>query len=168
MQQAHLSREKLALIHIAKQQLGMDDADYRALLRGVAGVSSSTALNMTGFQAVMARFAQLGFVSRKGAASQALTPHARATNSYRLGMATPAQIDAIRQMWASWQGQASERALSRWLEHHFGVSAMRFCDVRTAQKAIEALKAMLARKARFHTPQHGNAGASTTQPEKNL
>lgn len=145
---SRLPRDKLALIHIAKAQLGLDEDHYRLLLLEAAGVRSARELDMAGFDAVMRRFGVLGFTSRKGFASQTLAPHARATDSYRPGMATPAQLDTIRGMWAKWHGRADERALSHWLEHRYGVSALRFCDVQTAQKAIEGLKAMNARRAR--------------------
>ncbi|QTD46159.1 regulatory protein GemA [Ottowia testudinis] len=145
-----LSRNQLAVIHIARQQLGIDDPTYRALLRGAAGVTSSTELNEADFEAVMRRFGQLGFTGRKGVATSALAPHARATDGYRPGMATPAQIDTIRGMWAKWHGSDDERALSRWIERYYGISALRFCDVQTAQKAIEGLKAMNARRARLN------------------
>ena len=39
-----LAREKIAIVHIAAHQLGMNDADYRALLMQCAGVNSSRSL----------------------------------------------------------------------------------------------------------------------------
>lgn len=143
-----LSREKLALIHVAKAKLRMGEEDYRALLAGTAGVRSAAELSAAGFKAVMRRMAQLGFESRSAGATHMLAPHVRATDGLRPGMATPAQIETIRGMWANWHGQADERALSRWIEGRYGISALRFCDVQTAQKAIEGLKAMLARQTR--------------------
>ncbi len=53
---------QLALIHVAKKQLGMDDADYRALLMRAAGVDSAEALDRRGFETVLAEFERLGFV----------------------------------------------------------------------------------------------------------
>lgn len=51
----------LAKIHIAKAQLGMDDATYRALLARVAGVKSAKDLNPRQVSAVMAEFQRLGW-----------------------------------------------------------------------------------------------------------
>lgn len=143
---SRLPRDKLALIHVAKTLLRMGEEDYRALLMGAAGVRSASELSAAGFKAVMRQMEQLGFESRSHQAENALAPRARATDGLRPGMATAAQIETIRGMWASWHGQTDERALSRWLERRYGISALRFCDVQTAQKAIEGLKAMRARQ----------------------
>jgi phage gp16-like protein len=51
-------------IHIARQQLHLDDAGYRALLARVAGVQSSTALNDRQAGAVLREFERLGFQPR--------------------------------------------------------------------------------------------------------
>ncbi|MCX7067317.1 MAG: regulatory protein GemA [Methylococcales bacterium] len=50
----------LAKIHIAKQQLSLDDDTYRALLHNVAGVTSSTQLDQEGFDRVLAYFKKSG------------------------------------------------------------------------------------------------------------
>ena len=57
-------RAKLALIHVAKQQLALDDQSYRALLAGAAGVRSAADLTTdVQHRAVMDAFARLGFAS---------------------------------------------------------------------------------------------------------
>ncbi len=53
---------KLRLVQLARRQLGMAEEDYRALLLRAAGVTSSKALTLRGFDAVMAEFHRLGFV----------------------------------------------------------------------------------------------------------
>jgi len=45
----------IAAIKIAQKQLGLSDAEYRAILRDVAGVSSATQLDADGDRAVMRR-----------------------------------------------------------------------------------------------------------------
>ena len=57
-----LPRNKLAVIHIAKKQTGMDDDTYRELLAGF-GVASSKDLNAGDFAALMKHFEMLGFQS---------------------------------------------------------------------------------------------------------
>lgn len=136
-----LSREKIAIVHVAAHQLRMPDADYRALLMQTAGVNSSSGLNEAGFRAVMLRMEKLGFTHAK--------PKAPAPQyGRRDGMATPAQVGTIARLWARWHGRDDARALGHWLDHSFHVSDLRFVDAPTAQKAIEGLKAMIARKAR--------------------
>ena len=56
-----IGRKKKALIHIAKSGLHLDDLSYRQILKGVAGVESSTELTRAGFEKVMKRFEEMGF-----------------------------------------------------------------------------------------------------------
>ncbi|MEQ4538045.1 MAG: regulatory protein GemA [Billgrantia sp.] len=56
-----ISRGKLAQIHIAKQQLGLDDEAYRALLARAAGVSSAKDLTDRGVSLVLNEFKRLGW-----------------------------------------------------------------------------------------------------------
>lgn len=135
-----LSRDKVTLVHVAKQQVGLAEDLYRAMLMDVAGVSSSKDLTLDRFLRVMQRFERLGF-------KRQFSPPARADQAPRIGMATPAQMDYIRGLWAQWSGHADEAAMTAWIENKYHVSALRFLDVVRAQKAIEGLKAMHARKA---------------------
>ena len=56
-----IGRKKKALVHIAKEDLDLDDDSYRQILKGVAGVESSTQLTAEGFEKVMRRFEEMGF-----------------------------------------------------------------------------------------------------------
>lgn len=51
----------LAKIHMGKKALGLEDADYRALLARVAGVDSAARLDAGGKARVLAEFARLGW-----------------------------------------------------------------------------------------------------------
>lgn len=51
----------LAKIHIAKKELAMDDATYRAMLQNVAGVSSSKALSDDGITRVLTHLQRCGW-----------------------------------------------------------------------------------------------------------
>jgi len=51
---------RLAVIHIAKKETGMTDAEYRDLLAGF-GVASSRDLKVRDFDKLMSRFEALGF-----------------------------------------------------------------------------------------------------------
>ena len=161
-QTRRVSRQQIALIHVAAHQLGMSDVDYRTLLMGAAGVRSASDLDAAGFEAVMRRFEALGFAKGKArrAGAPAIAP-APVPLQYgeRWGMATPAQVDTIRGMWRTWyegSDEASARALRHWLETHYHVTDLRFCDVPTAQKAIEGLKAMHGRQQRAKSKNIGN------------
>ncbi len=56
-----IGQKKKALVHIAKGDLHLDDESYRQILKGVAGVESSTQLTTEGFEKVMKRFQAMGF-----------------------------------------------------------------------------------------------------------
>ena len=56
-----IGRKKKALVHIAKEDLHLEDESYRQILKGVAGVESSTQLTVQGFEKVMKRFQEMGF-----------------------------------------------------------------------------------------------------------
>lgn len=56
-----IGRKKKALVHIAKENLQLDEESYRQILKGVAGVESSAKLTVEGFEKVMKRFQEMGF-----------------------------------------------------------------------------------------------------------
>lgn len=128
---------KIALLKTAVRQLGLDDATYRALLRRCAGVSSAKALDDHGLDVVMAELERAGFVNTSP----------RKPMPDRPGMGSSRQTQMIRRLWAVLtEGQGTGAQLGRWLERSYGVSALRFVDADTASKAINGLRAMLARK----------------------
>jgi hypothetical protein len=56
-----IGRKKKALVHIAKEDLHLDDHSYRQILKAVAGVESATELIRESFEKVMKRFQEMGF-----------------------------------------------------------------------------------------------------------
>ncbi|MDH4234799.1 MAG: regulatory protein GemA [Gallionella sp.] len=110
----------------------MSNADYRALLQRVAGVTSSTELTQAGFALVMDEFARLGFIST--------ARHEAAMQENRASWAASyAQRSKIAAMWDKWKGKHDPDGLRRWLEHHHGVSDLRFVSAEKARKVIGAL-----------------------------
>ena len=134
-----LSRKQISLVHVAKNRLGLEDEDYRAILWHIGGVASSKDLDARGFKMVMRYMDHLGF--RSVAAQANFGP--------RPGMATPEQVAFIRSLWTEYtDGLSGDTGLNKWLERTFKVSALRFLSHDQAPKAITALKAMKANKAR--------------------
>lgn len=132
-----LSSKQIGLVHLAKKRVGMTDDDYRSMLRRVAGVETSADLDAIDLDLVMAEFRRLGFES---------TGY-KATFGYRRGMVTPAKVALIRRLWSETPyADGSERSLNQWLERYFKASSLRFLDAEHGQKAIGALKAMVAKK----------------------
>lgn len=134
-----ISRNQKALLHVAKSKLRLSDELYRTALVQVAGVASSTELDAEGFSAMMGLFEHMGFrpLDRRGPAY-----------GERPGMASFAQIELIRALWAEYtRDRAGEDELNKWLLRCFRLSSLRFLTAATAPKVITALKSMKARAA---------------------
>lgn len=67
----------LAAIHILRKELGLTEAEYRAILREVAGVDSAKYLDESGDRAVMARLYALRDERREAAKKRVKTPTER-------------------------------------------------------------------------------------------
>ncbi len=134
---SQLTRRQLALLHVAKARLGLDDETYRDLLEGETGVRSARDLDDVGFRAVLRRLRKLGFQPRAAGAVGRLAD--------RPGMATARQLDYIRALWRRHAGADDAVHLRNWLRKRFGVDDLRFLDRRMAHETLVALKAMVAR-----------------------
>jgi len=128
-----LTRGQKALVHVAKNQLGLDDDLYREILMQEAGVSSASELDYKGFERVMKRFRKLGFRRKRTQPAERPQPG---------GTITPRQQAKIAELYAAlgWTDPRRQMGFSR-----------RVCGVpwpqtrAQANKVIEALKQMVAR-----------------------
>lgn len=122
----------LAAIHIAKKELALTDAEYRALLREVAGVDSAKYLDAAGVRAVMARLNAL----RKAPTLQRIK--------------TPAE----RKIWALWLGSEDDPGLRFYLPQAERSIAYLLGFVRRASGNRNILEAddlaSLTRKQAYH------------------
>lgn len=133
-----LHPKKIALLHVARKQLGLDEDAYRDILRRWGGVESSADLDPVAFEKVMIRMEQLGFRS---------TWQKRTFGYRHESMASPAQVNYIRTLWEKYQPEdTNEAGLNAWLTKYHHVSALRFVSAEKAQGVITALKKMVARK----------------------
>ena len=129
------SCKQLALVHVAKKRLGLTEDAYRAILHHLGDVESAKDLDQVGFELVIQYMAALGF---RSAFTERFYGH-------RPGMATPAQVSLIQQLWEEYTGGAgTELTLGNWLARTFKVSALRFVTREQGRRAIAALKAMNA------------------------
>ena len=129
---------KHRLLNAARRQLALDEDTWRAVLRQIGGVESATKLDAGSFDKLVKYLRANGFKAKT----------ARAPLGDRPGMASAAQIDYVRSLWRQLTNGDDERALDRWLERSFKVSALRFLTPDVAQKAITGLRSMVARKVR--------------------
>lgn len=128
----------LAAIHVAKKQLGLDDDTYRAVLVRVTGKESTKAMSEAERQRVVEELRRRGF-------TKALSgPRKRLQGRF---------AKKLQALWiAGWNlGVVADRedsALIAFVKRQTGIDHVRFVrDPEDADKAIQALKAWLAREA---------------------
>ena len=116
----------LAKIHIAKKELALQEAEYRALLQRVGQVASAKDLSEKAAIAVIAEFKRLGWQPR-----ESTRPKAERAD--------------IRKLYALWgalhAGPLDRAALRAWTLGRFQVGAPEFLKPAQAREAIEQLKA---------------------------
>ena len=129
-------KSRLAIIHFAKKQLGLDDDAYRAILSG-AGVSSAKDITTEGqFNTVMTAFGNLGFQST----SQGNSVKYRRTAPGALNMITPSQEYYIRGLWALASRAKDEKSLRAIIKRVGKADDIRFLTRRAASGVIQALR----------------------------
>ena len=141
-----IGRKKKALVHIAREDLHLNEESYRQILKGVAGVESSTQLSQEGFQNVMRRFQEMGF--------RGLLPHPyRPVPKGRLiPLNSPQGLEAITQSQQSFITYLLENV--GWDEGHYHAFCRRIIKKsnpqtkREGQKSIIGLMAILRQRDR--------------------
>lgn len=128
-------KREIQIIHIAKQQLAMDEDTYRAMLWSVARVKSSTELDFAGRKKVLDHMEACGFKRTK--------PQPRK-------LADDPQSKKIRALWlelhvAGKVRNPSESALAAFVKRQTGRDALQWLNAREASALIEELKKWLER-----------------------
>jgi len=130
-------RRDIQIIHIAKQQLGMDDAAYRAMLWAVARVKSSTELNFVGRHNVIDHLKKCGFKVTAGKNAGKPSPAPAADKSPLAGKIRALLIALDNKPDAYADGMARKM---------FGVERAWWCTPQQLGKIVAALNYSLARK----------------------
>ncbi|MBW4484913.1 MAG: regulatory protein GemA [Tildeniella torsiva UHER 1998/13D] len=142
-------RKLIALIHVAKKQLAIDEGNYRMILDRVTGKQSCAEMSLAELNAVMDRMTQLGFVTNKPdkkPGKKKLSPPSRHKPDF-----DKTQIDLIRALWINaYQAGAVrnryESGLNAFVKRMTRVERVEWLrDPADCTKVIEALKAMLER-----------------------
>lgn len=141
---------QIRAIQTLRRKAGLDEASYRGLLQGRAGVGSSRDLTIAAANDVIAVL--------RGQSSVGRPSHATVSGPYAA---------KLRALWlAGWNlgvvRERDDRALLAFVERQTGLSHTRFLtDARAASRAIEALKSWLTREAGVAWPRDGrNAEAA--------
>ncbi|SEO97843.1 regulatory protein GemA [Propionispora vibrioides] len=133
-----VNASQLALIHVAKKELGLDDEDYRSILELYGGVSSAKFLTLEGFERVMEHLARLGFQSSNTANRQPKYRPYRDAD----GAPYPAQLKMIEQQFEQlgfFEAERRQGLCRRIIKKAWPQTRAE------ANKVFEALKSMIAR-----------------------
>ncbi len=142
------AQKLLAKIHIAKNQLGIEDSIYRDILYAKFRVGSSTALSDSQALVLIKHFKGLGWEERRGTKDEG-RERKYADSPRDEYDASGAQKRKIEAMWHEiYRGNSETRHLRQFLFNHFKVSDIRFLEKRTAHDVIEALKQMKTRRVK--------------------
>ena len=142
---ADLARREIQLIHVARQQTGMDDDTYRALLHDRFGVASSKDMDWKQRKQLLDYFKTLGFKVRStGKATGAVkAKHSRA-------LADDGESRKIRSLWILLHElgavrNPSEEALAMYVKRLTKVDALQWVNGAQAKTLIETLKKWVMR-----------------------
>jgi hypothetical protein len=125
----------MAIIHLAKKQLALDEEAYRAILSG-AGVASAKDIETDlQFNTVMSAFTRLGFLP----SGHKVNKH-RSTVSGRPGMISRRQEYYIKGLWALASRVKDEKSLRRMIKRIGKVDDISFLTRQNASAVILALR----------------------------
>lgn len=127
-----IDRAKLAVIHVAKKQLDLDEDDYRAMLRSEAGVDSARDLDEAGARRVMLWFENHGF-KRDGKAKGTAADRRPIVKKARALWISLHQLDEVT--------NPADKALDAFARSITGKDTLHFATNGEAAKVVEALKA---------------------------
>lgn len=131
----------IKLIHVARRELGMEDADYRAMLANIPaleGATSSAGLTIPKLTVVLDHLKAKGFK---------VVPKSKKPQSK---MADDPQSRLIRHLWLSLHTagkvrDSSEQALAKYVARLTKVDQLQWLNGQQATVVIESLKDWLAR-----------------------
>lgn len=150
-----ISKQKLALIHVAKKELKWSDAVYRHVLKDHGGVETSKDLDESGFDRVMKHAKAMGFWIKRNWKQE------RPRDAGDLP--TPAQLDVIQHLWTD-LSEFREGALSRKFQSGFMTKVLHIPALgpqtrAQANKLIEVLKNRVKQETEKHLRQHREPAA---------
>ncbi len=125
------------LIHVGKNQLGLDEGTYRQILTNKTGKNSTKTMTITELELVLKHLKSKGFT---------VTPTDKTKDrAGKLKQADDPQSKKIRALWLELYNlgavrNPSERALAKYIERQTGASALQFLRTATASRVIEAMK----------------------------
>lgn len=127
-------RKRLAKVHVAKKDLGLEADDYRAVVERVTGRRSAGDCTDRQLGDLLAEFGRLGFKGAAPVRRQASSPIATKARALWISLH---QLGVVR--------DPSEAALEAFGRRQLGVDRLHWANAREGFRLIEALKAMADR-----------------------
>ena len=131
-----IGKKEIALVHVAKSQLGLTEDEYRGLLSSI-GVSSSKELGYRRFDELMNQFRARGFKplggSKKAAGTHSDLPKEKQPMLSKIG----AILAELEMPW---------RYADRVAKKMFGIDRLRWCTTDQTWKVLQALIIFQKRK----------------------
>lgn len=128
--------ERLALIHLARKDRGLDEVAYRAILSGAAGVDSASLIETEEqFKEVMNAFENLGF--RRAPAKRKKLP---VRDEQQGNFCSARQLYYIKGLWELASRAKDEKSLRAMVKRIGHVDDLRFLTKGEASKVILALR----------------------------
>lgn len=143
---ADLARREIQLIHVARQQTGMDDDTYRAMLHDRFGVASSKDMDSKQRSQLLDYFKTLGFKARPSVKPAKFSKTVRANKAQpSRPLADDPESKKIRFLWLLLHElgavkNPSETALAAYVKRLTKVDALQWVDSNQAKTLIETLK----------------------------
>ena len=139
---AHKKARLIKLLHVAKNQLMLDDAAYRRLLANVSGGKTSNKLSLEELELALRGMKAMGFVVTTKAQAESGKPDIPVREA---ATGVDAQIKKIRALWLELHRlgavrSPSELSLARFVSRMTGVDYQGWLSVDDASRVIEHLK----------------------------
>lgn len=150
-----ISKEKIALLHVAKKELGWSEEVYRHVLKDHGGVTSSKDLDESGFDRVIKHAKAMGFWIKR----EWKQDRPRDAGD----LPTPAQLEVIQHLWTD-LAEFIEPALSRKFQQGFMTKVLHIPALgpqtrAQANKLIEVLKKRVKQETEKHVQEHRDPAA---------
>ena len=128
----------ISKLHVARKQMALDEATYRALLLRVTGKDSARDMAEDDLKAVLDEMGRLGWMAQPC--------------STKLGWSQKPHVRKVFALWAALERAGGVRAedgraaLRHFCQRQTGVATVEWLTPEQARNVTEALKAMLARQ----------------------
>lgn len=151
-------RKWIQILHVAKKELSLDDAAYRAVLYGAAGVQSARDIKTwQQYNDVLKAFAKLGFKVKAGKSAQTGLKKTAPQTGRSGDWISARQEYYIRGLWDLASRAKDEASLQAMLQRIAGVKYIQWISKDNATKVILALRD-IAKKAGYNPDAPTKAG----------